>query len=425
VCLIALTNSAGEPFNGCTFEELTPPETHLYALAKEIFARTGDRQAALAELKKAFPGHDDFAYSAALLAAGHASTEEGRAEEPLAPISQSSRYQFAHALLPQSEIATKILIPADLARFAFLFSASPIPGHRLQNGSGFIQVGDEAQPSLTVTHQRLLFALYREAQVSGMMYRIENGKPYLEIRTSLPELHRLTTPFSHYGGSAQRRLEEYLSDLRDTKVLFDDGQGSRMNYPFVAEWFREPGGGQRNLVVRLHWRWSQPFADPEKKDIKPFLFDQYVSLTSSYARLLYVHYDWTLSHHPKAELRLHTILERAGALHESQETCDSLRRYTSHQQWRLRYVWQLEGKLLSHGGILTIREEVAENSENRLCPAKKFVATLQSTDKKETKVSKEGNILYLDFYRTRRELWTLSPRTLRRARFASGSPRLA
>ena len=115
-------------------------------------------------------------------------------------------------------------------------------------------------------------------KLNGVAYRNQIGKPYLEITTTLPALHRLCVPDCTYGGANQARIERHLDELANTPVVFQTGQGNRASYPFLESWKRDG----RKVIVRIHWRWSQAFADQTKRSLKPFLLGELNRITSRF-----------------------------------------------------------------------------------------------------------------------------------------------
>jgi hypothetical protein len=235
----------------------------------------------------------------------------------------------------------------------------------------------------------------------------------MEIRTSLPRLHRLCTPDSSYGGAAQQRLRQQLDTLRDTPVVFDDIETKRRRtHRFIHSW-RQTSRGE--VFVGLHWRWSEPFADESKTQLKPFLFTEYRAIPGDINKLLYVHFDYALSNYSKAELKHSTILQRVGSFHESNSTAETLQRYASHQRWRLREAWQLNGRLLSNGQRLNLCEAKAQKPTQRDVSEYKFVATAtnEQDGTKKSAPPELAPVLSLDYYRTRKERWLQRPAAVR------------
>jgi hypothetical protein len=356
-------------------------------------------------------------------------------------LQESPLLAFGEACVPAEALREqKITIPAELGRFAFLFSASRLPRHVLvamdaDGKPGKIEVGnadvaEDGHSSLEVEHQRLLKNLFYEAHRGGLCYRELGGNPYLEIKTSLPNLHQLCTPDCRYGSSGQQRVIGQLDDLRDTPVVFDNFTGRRINQPFIYAWQWTPGNGEReNVTIWLHWRYSQVFAKGNEALRKPFLLGEYQSISGDYARLAYVHFDWVLSQRSETSLRADTILERGGAFSETHKTARSLEKNVAHQRMRLRLLWQLDGRRLSGGGILRLLEVPAAKKGARTDESFKYLAKCEEPKKdsrkrkQTTSAASQGQeaigtdvqapavVTVLDFYRRQRALWLQQPRS--------------
>jgi hypothetical protein len=330
-----------------------------------------------------------------------------------------------HAHLPQEEVAKgKALIPTILAEFCWLFTPSRHPSHSYERDGTSVVIGgardknkqDEEFTGLVMQNQRLLLCLYLEAQTSGMSYAMHGGRRYLRIETTARQVHRLFYgPDSPYGGSWLTRLFRYLDELRDTKVVFKPaGTQSRFLAPFIQHWERQ---GDK-IVVCLHWRWTEAFTDPERKQLKPLWFNEYNILGSAYARLIYLHSDWATSHAEDGESRdlaILTILERAGAFHEecddgngsnteSQRKNAQLRNSPSKQSARVQAVARLNGAILSSGEVLQLDIEPMRSGNGLKIVMRKAAQLKLATD----------SILRDPIFRRAHESWANSPRQRQR-----------
>jgi hypothetical protein len=289
-----------------------------------------------------------------------------------------------------------------LARYCWIFSASRHPLHVVDVAGQHIEVGGPEKPSLGVEHLRLLLALYLEGQRDGLQYVRHHGRPFLVIRTRVINLHRWLTPDSDYGGSSQERILRHLTELRDTPVVFDDPESrSRLNVPFVRSFWREGN----SVIVVLHAQWSAPFEDESKRLLKPLLFTEFRDIPGDINKLIYLHLDWVLSNNRMAGLKFETILERAGAFQEDNDTADDLRRFPSQQAWRLRELWHLQGRQLSSGSQLELSIGSAK------LRGKKLVAT--RADANDAKPPDVATVLSLEAYRQQRERWLATPKAIR------------
>jgi hypothetical protein len=115
--------------------------------------------------------------------------------------------------------------------------------------------------------------------------------------------------------------------------------------------------------------------------------------------------DWALSVNKLAALKYQTILDRVGAFHEDNETAAELQRFHSHQAWRLRELWHLQGRELSSGARLELKIGDAKPR------GKKLVAC--RADANKSKVHDTAPVLSLEVYRRQRERWLATPKAIR------------